>query len=98
MAAPGERSPSPHGTSQYAQDFYPSRRKSIIQCMRTSRNFETVINGPLPPLAPYQRCKCGRCQECRNNVKWDQVFAKFEVKQEDNWPTKGFFQSTLRGW
>jgi hypothetical protein len=52
---------------------------------------------PLPPLAPFQRCTCGSCNECRDNQKWDRVFAKFEVP-EDNWKTKGFFQSTLRGW
>jgi len=52
---------------------------------------------PLPPLAPYQRCACGSCRECQDNQKWDRAFAKFEVK-EDNWKTKGFFQSTLRGW
>jgi hypothetical protein len=52
---------------------------------------------PLPPLAPFQRCSCGSCHECRDNQKWDRVFAKFEVT-EDNWETKGFFQSTLRGW
>jgi hypothetical protein len=52
---------------------------------------------PLPPLPPYQRCRCGSCRECLDNQKWDRVFAKFEVP-EDNWKTKGFFQSTLRGW
>jgi hypothetical protein len=52
---------------------------------------------PLPPLAPYQRCQCGSCRECQDNQKWDRAFAKFEVK-EDHWKTKGFYQSTLRGW
>jgi hypothetical protein len=52
---------------------------------------------PLPPLKPYRRCQCGSCNECLDNQKWDRAFAKFEIK-EDNWKTKGFYQSTLRGW
>jgi len=62
-----------------------------------SRNDGTYLMAPLPPLAPYKRCKCGSCRECQDNQKWDRVFAKFEVK-EDTWKGKGFFQSTLRGW
>jgi hypothetical protein len=62
-----------------------------------SRIGDSQILVPLPPLAPYQRCRCGSCRECRDNQKWDRAFAKFEVI-EDNWKTKGFFQSTLRGW
>jgi hypothetical protein len=52
---------------------------------------------PLPPLTPYRRCQCGTCNECKDNEKWDRAFAKFEVK-EDDWKTKGFYRSTLRGW
>jgi energy-converting hydrogenase Eha subunit F len=61
-----------------------------------SRPFDRPQMAPLPPLAPYQRCACGSCRECQDNQKWDRVFAKFEIT-EDNWKTKGFFQSTLRG-
>jgi len=53
--------------------------------------------GPLPPLSPYQRCRCGVCRTCLDNEKWDRIFAKFEVSS-DEWETKGFFQSTLRGY
>ncbi len=56
-----------------------------------------LIQAPLPPLTPYQRCRCSKCRECTENEKWDRVFAKFATP-EDNWETKGFFQSTLRGW
>jgi len=35
----------------------------------------------LPRLAPYKRCTCGSCRECRDNAKWDRIFAKFEVKE-----------------
>jgi len=62
-----------------------------------SRKPGPQLVAPLPPHASYQRCKCGSCRGCRDNQKWDRVFAKFEVT-EDNWETKGFFQSTLRGW
>ena len=55
------------------------------------------VQAPLPRLSPYQRCRCGKCRECRDNERWDKVFAKFEAK-EDRWETKGMFQSTLRGW
>jgi hypothetical protein len=37
--------------------------------------------GPLLPLVPYQRCTCGSCRGCRDNAKWDRIFAKFEVKE-----------------
>jgi hypothetical protein len=63
-----------------------------------SRTPVTVFAAPLPPLTPYRKCTCGTCQACRSNAKWDQVFAKFEIKEEDQWSTKGMFQSTLRGW
>ena len=55
------------------------------------------VQAPLPRLEPYQRCRCGKCRECRDNERWDKVFAKFETK-DDRWETKGLFQSTLRGW
>ena len=56
------------------------------------------VNAPLPPLTPYERCTCNACRECRDNEKWDRIFTKFEVRSEDQWDTKGMFQSTLRGW
>lgn len=56
-----------------------------------------VFQAPLPPLQPYERCRCGKCRECLDNAKWDQVFQKFASK-DDRWETKGMFQSTLRGW
>jgi len=62
-----------------------------------SRTVGAELQVPLPPLAPYLRCTCDSCRQCLDNQKWDRVFAKFEVT-EDNWKTKGFFQSTLRGW
>jgi hypothetical protein len=37
----------------------------------------------LPPLAFYQRCTCGTCRECRDYLKWDRIFAKFEVKERE---------------
>ena len=66
------------------------------------RNFRAaeipqVFNAPLPPMQPYQRCRCGACRECQENEKWDRVFAKFQ-QPEDRGETKGLFQSTLRGW
>jgi hypothetical protein len=36
-----------------------------------------------PPLQPYRRCTCGSCRECRDNAKWDRIFAKFEVKETE---------------
>jgi len=66
--------------------------KRILQFPNTP-----ILNAPLPPLAPYRRCQCGKCRECADNEKWDRVFAKYQTR-EDEWETKGFFQSTLRGW
>ena len=39
--------------------------------------------GPLAPLVPYQRCTCGSCRQCRDNAKWDRIFAKFELKERE---------------
>jgi len=55
---------------------------------------------PLPrtrrnELAPYKRCRCGLCRQCIDNAKWDQRFAKFEVKVY--WDERGVFGSTLGG-
>ena len=58
---------------------------------------EPEFNAPLPPLQPFQRCRCGKCRECQDNAKWDRIFSKFTSK-DDHWETKGMFQSTLRGW
>jgi hypothetical protein len=44
-------------------------------------------------LAPYKRCHCGVCRGCLDNQKWDQRFAKFEVKVY--WDERGVFGSTL---
>lgn len=46
-------------------------------------------------LAPYKRCECGICRECIDNQKWDERFAKFEVKVY--WDERGLFRSTLSG-
>jgi len=46
------------------------------------------------PLAPYRRCRCGVCSMCKDNAKWDRIFAKFEVSQYTD--VKGVFQSPLR--
>jgi hypothetical protein len=66
-------------------------------CQQKAANSAGALKAPLPRLTPYKRCACGTCEDCRTDAKWDAVFAKFEVKQ-DSWPTKGFFQSTLKGY
>jgi hypothetical protein len=48
------------------------------------RAFRDVpTNHPLPPLLPYARCTCGSCRTCRDNAKWDRIFARHELKQRD---------------
>ena len=57
------------------------------------RAFRAVpTSHPLPPLAPYVRCTCGSCHDCRENAKWDRIFAKFEVKVPEE---RGLYQSAL---
>ena len=51
------------------------------------------MKAPLPRLRPYVRCSCGSCRECRDNAKWDRVFAKFEVKNYGD--ERGIFRSPL---
>ena len=48
------------------------------------RAFRDVpTNHPLPPLVPYARCTCGACRDCRDNAKWDRIFAKHEIKERE---------------
>lgn len=47
---------------------------------------------PLPRLAPYQRCTCGLCPKCRDNARWDRIFAKFEVKERE---PRGMYRCAL---
>ena len=47
---------------------------------------------PLPQLIPYQRCTCGSCRGCRDNAKWDRIFAKFEVKEQE---VRGMYRCAL---
>lgn len=49
--------------------------------------------GRRDPLAPYPRCKCGRCAMCKDNEKWDRGFAKLSLS--DYGDVRGMFQSPL---
>ena len=44
-----------------------------------------------PP--PYQPCACGSCPQCRDNAKWDRIFAKFEVRERE---VRGVYGCPLR--
>jgi hypothetical protein len=48
-----------------------------------------------PRLHPFPRCRCGQCRDCKENERWDRIFARFEVKKY--WEDRGLLQSTLRG-
>jgi hypothetical protein len=81
----------------------PRIRDGVVMGMRQDRSAwkqyrDPAQPAPLPPLAARRRCDCGKCKVCVSDLKWDRIFAKFEVKKEDDWPTRGMFQSTLRGW
>ncbi len=52
-------------------------------------------NTPLPPLQPYVRCSCGSCRACRENEKWDRVFAKFEDKDYYRHERESWWSSPL---
>jgi hypothetical protein len=65
----------------------------LAKTSKTYRPFRVASeSNPLPPLAPYVRCRCGSCHECRENAKWDRVFAKFEIKASEE---RGVYQSAL---
>ena len=54
------------------------RRKTVnVRMFRDA----ALRDAPLPPLQPYMRCRCGGCRECKDNAKWDRVFAKFAVAE-----------------
>jgi len=44
-----------------------------------STRTKSFVSHALPQLQPYQRCKCGSCEECIENDRWDRIFAKFDV-------------------
>ena len=48
-----------------------------------------------PAIEPLPRCRCGACQDCRENDRWERIFARFEVKQY--WEERGLLQSSLGG-
>jgi hypothetical protein len=50
---------------------------------RPPSRYQAPEVAPLPPLVPYQRCTCGSCRECRDNAKWDRIFAKLEVGERE---------------
>jgi hypothetical protein len=47
----------------------------------------------LPSPRPYRPCACGSCPQCRDNAKWDRIFAKFEVKKPE---VRGMYGCALR--
>ena len=56
------------------------QRSNVTGC----RAFRELADpAPLPQLAPYRRCTCGLCRECHENARWDKIFAKFEVKEQE---------------
>ncbi len=72
----------------------PPRRKSGRWNGGSRYPAPEMATSPLPPLAPYQRCGCGRCRECQEDARWDRIFKKFETKQMEA-ETRGLFQSPL---
>jgi hypothetical protein len=46
------------------------------------------------PLAPYPRCSCGECRRCKENARWDQIFARMAGQEQPD--ERGVFGSTLR--
>jgi hypothetical protein len=50
------------------------------------------LQAAVPRLAPYQRCTCGLCRKCRDNARWDQIFAKFELKERE---MRGMYRCAL---
>jgi hypothetical protein len=49
---------------------------------------------PRHSLAPYRRCHCGSCQKCKENARWDRIFAKMAGDGRPD--ERGVFGSTLR--
>ena len=47
------------------------------------------------PLAPYPRCRCGACAMCKDNEKWDRIYAKFVAPEYTD--VRGMLQSPLKG-
>ncbi len=74
-----------------------ARRKGSVQIdARTEAGYSRVpvrdVPTALPRVEPYRRCTCGSCPTCRDNEKWDRIFAKFESKERE---VRGMFQCPL---
>lgn len=81
----------PRGATDRVTDFSEvSMRRPKLSVYRAFR--AATYAAPLPPLEPYRRCTCGGCRECRENAKWDRIFAKFETKERE---VRGIFQCAL---
>ena len=50
------------------------------------------LRAAVPRLPQYHRCTCGLCRECRDNARWDRIFAKFEVKEPE---VRGVYRCAL---
>jgi len=64
--------------------------RTVSRAYRAFR--EAPTNHPLPPLAPYVRCTCGSCRDCIDNAKWDRIFAKYEIKEQEE---RGVYRCAL---
>ena len=74
----------------------PLQRNAGTARSRESRRLvaRDSLSAPRRPLVPYQRCRCGICNECRENARWDRIFEeKFETKGSRE--MRGVFQCAL---
>jgi hypothetical protein len=59
-----------------------------VDALSTTSNLHRAIRDvptdhPLPKLAPYAKCTCGSCRDCRENAKWDRIFAKHATEEHE---------------
>jgi hypothetical protein len=74
-----------------------SRFSLEVDALATTSNIHRAFrdvptNHPLPPLVPYVRCTCGACRDCRDNAKWDRIFARHATKEREE---PGFYGCAL---
>src|ERR1019366_6208613 len=94
---------SPNRTllAEHPREMTLASPDAISECISAcSDNMSaTTMAGPASLIrsrrGPYKRCRCGVCRECLDNAKWDERFAKYEVKND--WNERGIFGSTLNG-
>jgi|SRR5690349_13388661 hypothetical protein len=79
-------------TAVYCETAGPVDSKAVRTRRSPAKPRSTTARDP---LAPHVRCRCEDCKTCKDNARWDQIFARMAGEYRPD--ERGLFGSTLRG-